>query len=216
MPAYYKVKQGDHLSGIAKALGFSDYETIWDDPNNADLKAQRVNPNVLYPGDMLYIPDKDPVEYPRPTDLRHKFVRRKPDLKLVLVLTDAYEKPVANASVTLQVGGDKYDLTTDANGKLEQEIKPDAHDGYLIIKDPQTPFQDDTIPIKIGDLDPVDQVSGQQARLNNLGYFAGAVGGNDDAALESAIEEFQCDNNLTVDGKCGPQTQAKLKEVHGC
>lgn len=209
MPVYYKVKQGDHLSSIAKALGFSDYETIWNDPNNSDLKAQRVNPNVLYPGDTVYIPDRDPVEYPRPTDQRHKFVRRKPDLKLVLVLVDAYEKPIANASITLQVGGDKYDLTTDANGRFEQEIQADAHDALIIIKDAQTPFQDDTIAIKIGDLDPVDQESGQLARLNNLGYFA-------DAGLESAIEEFQCDNNLTVDGKCGPQTQAKLKEVHGC
>ena len=32
----------------------------------------------------------------------------------------------------------------------------------------------------------------------------------------SAIEEFQCDHGLVVDGKCGPATQAKLKQVHGC
>jgi len=34
-------------------------------------------------------------------------------------------------------------------------------------------------------------------------------------AFLSAVEEFQCDNGLTVDGDCGPNTQAKLKEVHG-
>lgn len=34
--------------------------------------------------------------------------------------------------------------------------------------------------------------------------------------FRSAVEEFQCDNGLTVDGKCGPNTQAKLKLIHGC
>ena len=44
----------------------------------------------------------------------------------------------------------------------------------------------------------------------------GDVGSTDADALESAVEEFQCDNNLTVDGICGPVTQAKLKQVAGC
>jgi peptidoglycan hydrolase-like protein with peptidoglycan-binding domain len=35
-------------------------------------------------------------------------------------------------------------------------------------------------------------------------------------AFRSAVEEFQCDHGLTVDGDCGAQTQAKLLSVHGC
>ena len=66
MAGNYTVKQGDHLSSIANAFKFSTYQTIWDHPHNAALKAQRVNPNVLYPGDVLYIPDKDTNEYPGP------------------------------------------------------------------------------------------------------------------------------------------------------
>jgi hypothetical protein len=30
------------------------------------------------------------------------------------------------------------------------------------------------------------------------------------------VEEFQCDNSLTVNGICGPNTQAGLKQVYGC
>jgi len=30
------------------------------------------------------------------------------------------------------------------------------------------------------------------------------------------VGNFQRDHGLTVDGKCGPLTQAKLKKVHGC
>jgi peptidoglycan hydrolase-like protein with peptidoglycan-binding domain len=76
------------------------------------------------------------------------------------------------------------------------------------------------IPIKIGHLDPVEEQSGQQSRLNNLGYFAGplAAASNEGnrALFLSAVEEFQCEHGLTVDGKCGPLTQAELKQVHGC
>jgi len=32
MAGNYTVQQGDHLSKIAKAFGFSDYQTIWNDP----------------------------------------------------------------------------------------------------------------------------------------------------------------------------------------
>ena len=214
MSGNYKVQQGDHLSSIAKAFGFSDYNTIWNDPNNADLKSLRVNPNVLYPGDSLYIPDKVPTQYPKPTDQVHQFVKNVPQLTLCLVLEDLYEKPIANATCQLQVGGTSSSVTTDGTGRIQQTIPADAHDATLIIQDPQTPFQGISIPIKIGNLDPVDQVSGQVARLNNLGYFPGD--GTDATALESAVEEFQCDNSLTVDGVCGAQTQATLKQVHGC
>jgi hypothetical protein len=214
MSGTYKVQQGDHLSSIAKAFGFSDYQTIWNDPNNATLKALRVNPNVLFPGDTLFIPDKVPTQYPKPTDQTHQFVKHQPDLKLCLVLEDIYEKPIAGAACTLQVGANSFKVTTDGTGRLEQDIPPDAHAAVLVIQDTQTPFQGTNIPIKIGNLDPVEEASGQVARLNNLGYFPGD--GTDAAALESAIEEFQCDNGLTVDGICGPQTQAKLKQVHGC
>jgi hypothetical protein len=31
MPAKHKIKQGEHLSSIAKKYGFADYHTIWDD-----------------------------------------------------------------------------------------------------------------------------------------------------------------------------------------
>jgi Putative peptidoglycan binding domain len=72
------------------------------------------------------------------------------------------------------------------------------------------------IPVKIGHLDPVDTISGQQARLSNLGYFLGDIDGNDASAFRIAVGEFQCEHGLTVDGICGSKTQAKLKDAHGC
>ena len=214
MPGYYTVKQGDHISSIAKAYGFTDWETIWNDGNNAELKQLRKNPNVLYPGDQVYIPEKEPRIEPRPTEKRHKFLKHKQPLKLRLVLEDLYEKPIANADCELTLDGTTYHVTTDGDGRIEQPIKPDVKTGTIIIHDPQTPFQSDVLPIKIGYLDPVEEVSGQIGRLDNLGYFPGD--GTDQDQFKSAVEEFQCDNGLTVDGDCGAGTQAKLKEIHGC
>jgi putative peptidoglycan binding protein/LysM domain-containing protein len=243
MADYYTVKQGDYLSKIAKQNGFPDFHTIWDHPNNAQLKQTRENPNVLFVGDQLFIPDKEQKQESGSTDKRHTFVVKRQTLKLRLVLEDIYEKPIANAQCALLVEDKVFHLTADGKGKVEHEIPGDAEKGFLVITSDQTPFQNTPIPVKIGHLDPVDKISGQIARLNNLGYFTGdltqaegasASGADDgeragdtnetsgtggsgkDDQFRSAVEEFQCDHGLTVDGICGPLTQAKLKQLHGC
>src|ERR1017187_5867430 len=106
MAGNYIVRQGDHLSKIAKAFGFSDYHTIWNDPNNAALKQQRQNPNVLFPGDSLFIPDRQLRVESRSTDQKHFFKKKTAGLKLRLILKDLYEKPIANASCVLTLGSD--------------------------------------------------------------------------------------------------------------
>jgi len=214
MGSYYMVVQGDHISKIAKENGFPDYHTIWDHPNNADLKKKRDNPNVLNPGDQIFIPDKEQKEESGNTEKRHTFQVKKEPLKLRLVLEDMYEKPIANATYALLVEGVVTQKTTDGKGHIEQDIPLDAHEATLVLRGDETPFRDIPFPIKIGNLDPVEEVSGQVARLNNLGYFPGD--GTDDDAFESAVEEFQCDHGLKIDGICGPKTQAKLKQIHGC
>jgi N-acetylmuramoyl-L-alanine amidase len=169
MAEYYTVEQGDHLSKIAKDNGFTDYTVIWDHPNNADLKKLRQNPNVLFPGDQVFIPDMEQKNESGNTDKRHTFVVNKKTLKLVLFLEDILEKPIAGAPCVLLVEDQLFQLTSDAKGKIEKEIPLDAKQGTLVIRGDQTPFKDDIIPIKIGHLDPVDEITGQVARLNNLG-----------------------------------------------
>ena len=215
MGSYYTVVQGDHLSKIAKENGFPDYHIIWDHPNNADLKKKRDNPNVLNPGDQLFIPDMEEKQESGATEKRHTFVVKREPLKLRLVLEDSEKKPIANAQYALLVEGTVTQGTTDAQGHIEQEIPQDAQEGTLVLRGEGIPFRGVPIPIKIGHLDPVEEVSGQVARLKNMGYCAADVAEDDDA-LESAVKAFQRDHGLTVDGKCDPSTQARLKKVHGC
>ena len=51
------VEPGDCMASIGEQYGFH-WETLWDLAENADLKKNRKNPNVLFEGDEVTIPDK--------------------------------------------------------------------------------------------------------------------------------------------------------------
>ena len=99
----YIVKQGDFLSKIAVRFGFANAKTIWDDPKNAKMKQERKNPNVLFPGDELFIPDKKQKQESAPTEQKSRFELKTSKLILRLILEDAYNKPIANAQCELKV-----------------------------------------------------------------------------------------------------------------
>jgi Putative peptidoglycan binding domain len=185
------------------------------------LKQKRENPHVLLPGDKVFVPNKTAKEYSRPADNQHTFEVLTKPLFLKMELRREYDDPIANTPCDLVVDSDTFSLTSDGKGKLQQKISKKAHSASLRIKD-RLQLHDSEIPferlltIRIGDLNPADQPSGQVARLANLGYYRGSIDKVDPDEFKSAVEEFQCENGLTVDGKVGPQTQAKLKTVHGC
>lgn len=238
MGTYHDVAQGEYLPQIARAYGFVDYHPIWDHAQNKALKDQRKNPNVLYPGDRLFIPDRETKEEARPTEKKHRFELRRPELSLRIVLRGLAKETLGGHECLLTVEDATKELTTQSDGLVQTAISAQTEDGKLIDKGgvgPECRIKRE-IPLQIGFLDPVDTVSGQIARLNNLGYDAGELPDHnlsdkeeqkvkDDLRFRSAVEEFQCDylgkNNLSViqqvvDGICGKQTQAKLQEVHGC
>jgi N-acetylmuramoyl-L-alanine amidase len=209
------VQQGEHLASIAEKYGFVDYRTIWDHAQNRELKQKRQDPNILFPGDEVFIPDRNPKEYEGETEQRHTFQVKKRPLKLRLVLRDFTNQPLAQAQCELQVAGASHALTADGDGKIEQTIPPSAADATLTVRDSNGQIVMH-LGLRIGSLDPIEESTGWRARLNNLGYDAGPIGQEDDRKLRSAIEAFQRENRLHIDGDCGPQTQAKLKEAHGC
>lgn len=205
----YKVEQGDHLSALAEKFGFRDLKTIWEHAKNSALKSTRKDPHILLPGDQLFIPEKEEKTVSGATAKVHKFQVKKASLKLNLLLEDINRKPRANEDCTFDVEGVATLEKTGGDGTLTKEIPRSAKKGTLALLDLD-------VPLLIGHLDPVEAKSGQIARLNNLGYAAGDVDTPDEESFRSAVEEFQCDEGLTVDGVCGAQTQAKLKEVHRC
>ena len=53
----HMVVAGDCILSIAEENGFQ-WKTIWNHAANSKLKADRGDPNVLFPGDVVFVPDK--------------------------------------------------------------------------------------------------------------------------------------------------------------
>ena len=203
------------MAGIARQHGFSDYRSIWDHPQNRRVKQERQDPNILYPGDVLFIPDRMTREVSAATEKKHRYQLSGPRLKLRLKIKDYDGKPLGSVRCRVRVCNIIHELKTDSAGLVEVCINPDAENGLLQFDDLSLPY-DINIPLKIGHLDPIDTRSGQKARLNNLGYYWGPLTDEGTDDFRYAIEEYQCDANLVVNGICDEQTQAKLKTEHGC
>lgn len=208
MPINHRVREGETVASIAAQHGLAP-ETVWDDPANAQLKEQRGDPNILSPGDVVVVPDKQAKEESGAAEQRHRFRTHRGTVTLRLVLRDAADQPVADAVCSLVVGGRSFDLTTDGDGQIEHVVPAGEQDGKLLVGER-------LVPLKVGHLDPINEHAGRRERLNNLGYRAGQGDDADDPVFRSAVEEFQCDHGLTVDGVVGQATQAKLQEIHGC
>jgi hypothetical protein len=116
MSAEHVVKDGEYLSLIAADYGFATYKSIYDHPNNADFKAKRKNPNVLFPGDVVFIPDWETKAVTGATEKRHCFQLCASPVKLRIIVKDENDEPIANATFSLTVEGNTCTVKTDGNG----------------------------------------------------------------------------------------------------
>ncbi len=201
------VDLGDSIPSIAKENGFF-WETIWNHPQNAALKAKRKDPNILFPGDQVFVPDLRLKEESRGTNARHKFKLKgeKVKFKLQLLMLD---QPRKNEPYTLEVDGKLLKGTLDGEGKLEQTVPANAKTGKLILRGGKEQY-----PVNFGHLNPIDEVSGVQQRLNNLGFQAGAEDGQQSDELKAALMAFQTKYNLNPTGALDAATKSKLQEFH--
>lgn len=220
MPLTHVVRPGEHMGTIAKKYGFENFSTLWDLPENAELKQLREDPSLLAPGDELFIPDRVRLVFNRMTDASHDVKVKLDRLQLNLRVLDIDGEPYANGTVTIRVEPPKKPgasfqtektLTTDAEGKLSVDVAKHVKAGSLIIEGVE-------FPLDIGQLDPIDTQAGVAQRLHNLGYLAprdaDGDGEIDASELELAIRDFQADNSLELTGKAA-DIEAKLEEVYG-
>jgi hypothetical protein len=178
----YVIRQGDYLLSLAYQFGF-DADTVWNDPQNAQLRQAghlSKDPNILYPTDMLYIPDQSapPVMKSLAPGTTNTFVANIPTASVSIRFTDA---PLASQAFTVPELPDLTGLTTGADGSVTLAI-PVTLDTFTILFT-QT---GDAVTCNIGDLDPIDTLSGVFQRLQHLGYLA------DDATVDSvSIEDMR-------------------------
>ena len=199
------VSQGETIPSIALDTGFY-WKTLWNDSNNSDLKNKRKNPNVLFAGDEVYVPDITPKSVSRPTEARHKFRRKGDPVKIVILLRRA-DKARANEAYTMEIEGKTYKGNTDGDGKITQKVPGDATTATLYLNDGK-----EVRIVRIGSLDPVDTVTGVQQRLINQGFVCDETGDLDDDTVR-ALQKFQSKSNLTVSGEIDQPTKDKLMDL---
>jgi|SRR5579859_3896570 len=218
MPKTHEVEQGDYLALIADKYGFSSWEDIWEHPKNAELRSRRPNPNVLYPGDSLFIPDNRVKEESCAVDQVHLFKVKRATTFLRLIIKDDEGHPFSNVDYTLRVASAKFKGKTDGNGQLEHKIPVGAQTADLTLDKIGLVWN-----LKIGHLDPIEErienkelISGIQARLNNLSYHCGAVDGIAGPKTKEAIRRFQARvlKHENPSGEPDAETRAALMKEH--
>jgi len=204
----YKVKQGDCIESIAHKFGHL-WKTLWDDSKNADLRKKRKEPNVLLPGDIVFVPEKRPKDESGQTDQRHRFRKKIAASMLKMVLIDENDEPRSNESYILIVDDEIISGITKEDGSLKHFIKPNAKNGKLILGEEQ-----DEYILDLGCIDPITVISGVKARLNNLGFSCGKIDDTLNPKTRKAIQDFQFQYDLEETGKIDEKTRSKLKEIY--
>lgn len=204
------VADGECTSSIARRSGHF-WETIWNAAENAGVREVRKDPNVLCAGDRIYVPPIRRKCEPGATKVRHRFVRRGEPSKLRMVLRCGGE-PRSNEPYVLEVDSRVYQGTLDAEGKLECAIAGDARRATLTVGEGA---RRKVYPLHLGTLDPISELSGVQARLNNLGFACGQPDGAWSARARDAMQRFQARYELPRTDTPDEPTRAKIREVHG-
>jgi N-acetylmuramoyl-L-alanine amidase len=203
----HTISQGECLASIARQYGLLA-DTIWTHPQNDQLREQRTDPHVLLPGDVLFIPESQERRESGATESRHRFRRLGLPARIRVRFLQEGE-PRANEPFQLVIDGRHYEGETDADGWLEHPIPPDARHGQVILVDTGEEYT-----LDLGHLDPVDEVTGVQQRLQNLGIYSGEVDGEMGPATEDALRLFQQDHDLEPTGQLDDATRDALREGH--
>jgi len=207
MTTDHRVREGECLFSIAKRHGFLT-ETIWEHADNADLKERRGDGSQLVPGDVVHIPDPRPKDHTAAGGQRHRF-RRKGIPKIFRIQLQDGGQTLADLDCRLEIDGELHEVTSDADGWIEHPIEPDSKIAKVILAEGLT------FRIRLGRLDPVEQLTGVQSRLRNLGYYRGRIHGEADERTRNAITTFQQSEGLEATGTADADTRDRLVERCG-
>ncbi|PRQ02278.1 putative peptidoglycan binding domain protein [Enhygromyxa salina] len=235
----HTASQGDSVESIAYAAGHT-WETVWDAPENSELRELRSSAHVIQPGDEVYIPPLELRTESIATGQQHKIRRKSVPSKLtVRFLVDG--EPRADAAYTFSCDGVERSGTTDGDGWLEESTHPLAtlaevrftleapedpdhleepadDDAEPADDEPEDEEEDDDAPLEevfrfdLREMDPSSELSGAQARLHLLGYGVNGIDGVLDEPTRVALRAFQEDNELDITGELDDATVAKLAE----
>ena len=114
-----------------------------------------------------------------------------------------YAAQQATATPTVNIGGIGVGTTSNV-----QQTLPNITPQIIVSTTTATPATSTSSTLKNGSTG--SEVKKLQQRLIELGYLKGSADGDFGDATETAVKNFQANNGLTVDGKAGSATLAKV------
>ena len=205
------VQPGECFAMIAKHYGYRDWKLLYNAPENDELRQHRPNPNILHAGDEIVIPERQKKQFSGAHEKRHRFKACAAKWVLRLRLVDHAGQPLKDTPYRILIEGEPGERKdkTDGDGMLVQPLAADAHAAVLHI------FGDE-VELVLGDLDPIERVTGVQQRLGNLGFDAGPADGIVGPRTRAALLAFQktFPGDLTASASIDDATRRKLAEVH--
>ena len=205
----YIVKDDDCMSAIAEAHGHF-WQTIWNDPDNAELKEVRKDPNVLMPGDRVTIKPIQKKSVSKATNKSYRFRRKGVPAKLHIRLMK-HGEPRANESYRVDIDGKLTRGVTDAAGYVDIYIPCNAKKGKLWVGPPE---DEKMYLLNLGTTLPAARIKGVKQRLANLGYHCGFIDDEITRVYRDALQTFQKDEQLPESGVADDATRQRLVEVH--
>src|SRR5215212_7465445 len=146
----------------------------------------------------------------------YRFVLQSRGTPVQLILRDEFGSPLAQRRYQLEAGIQRYEGVTGADGLVSQKFAEKVPTALLTVYlDDEDPDDTLTMKLQIGDLPPIEQISGVQARLNNLGYDCGEVNGQINDATKAALRAFQQSIDLAnPSGELDDKTRAELARLY--
>jgi hypothetical protein len=216
----YIVGRGEDLHSIAARFGFDALE-VWNASDNQELRELRGDPQVLAPGDVLYVPEVEDEDLPLTARTTNTFIGEIERVNVNLDLSAGSSSPLANEPYEIHGLREVVTGTSDDQGRIQIEVP--AHVRTLTVYFPE---QQSSARVRLGGLNPIDHDSGIRTRLFNLGYLAS----NDllgpalsptrspaarRAELARAVRDFQEDAGLEATGELDEATRAAIADRHG-
>lgn len=186
---------------------------VWNHPKNADLRQRRENPNVLYPGEVLFIPDTPSPSRDISAGTLNSYTAEVP-------LTQLSLKGPPRAVYVVSGFEPSLEGTSGDDGLIAFEVPVTQKE--LTVTYPELGI---AYPIRVAHLNPVEEPSGLHARLDNLGYGRSpmadlvdmmmGLADPDEHRYQRAIEQFRMDHKPAEEGDSDKSLRDKLRALHG-
>jgi N-acetylmuramoyl-L-alanine amidase len=203
----HEVQDGECIIFLADQAGHF-WETLWNDPENADVKRERGSPHVLLAGDRVHIPEIESKDEPGATEAKHRFRRKGIPINFEMCVKEN-GKPLKGLRYVLTIEGRITEGTVPDDGVIKAPMMPQDRTGELRVGEPPRQRK---FPLSFGSLDPAFTRSGAAARLKNLGYIADDA---DDDLFQRALSRFQKDQGIAESATVDNATASALVDANG-